>query len=71
MILTVRVMRACAGGTFVLEYEGRPAGNRVQSRLLIEKMQDSMDEDGEPLRVYLAKNGIPIEAAYGRCEARD
>lgn len=70
-MLTVKVMRARRGGRFELEYEGRPDGNRVQVRLLIERMQDEMDADGEPLRVYMAKDGVPIEAAYCLAKARD
>lgn len=70
-MLTVKVMRALPGGSFSLEYEGRPDGNRVQVRLLVERMQDEMDRDGDPLRVYLAKDGVPIEAAYCLNKARD
>lgn len=72
MSITVKVVRAFPGGTFQQEYEGKPDGdNRVHVRLLIERMQDEIDRDGEPLRVYIAKNGVPIEAAYGLNKARD
>jgi hypothetical protein len=72
MSFSVRVVRAFPGGRFQLEYEGRQEGaNRVQMRLIAERLQDDIDRDGEPVRVYVAKHGIPIEAAYCRREARD
>lgn len=70
--LTVQVIRASGAGLFSVEYRGRADGrNRVQLRLVIESMQDDFDDEGEPVRVYIAKDGIPIEAAYCLRGARD
>jgi hypothetical protein len=72
MSLSVRVMRAFPSGRFDLEYEGQQEGaNRVQMRLIAERLQDDFDRDGEPMRVYVVKSGIPIEAAYCLRGARD
>lgn len=70
-MLSIRVVRAHAGGSFSIDYEGRSEGNRVESRLVLERLQTQIDEDGEPLRAYLVRNGVPIEAAFGLREARD
>lgn len=70
--LTVQVIRAHGCGVFSVEYQGRADGrNRVQLRLVVETMQDDFDDEGEPVRVYIAKDGVPIEAAYCLRGARD
>ena len=69
-MLTIQVIRAHRGGVFSIEYEARAPG-RVDARLLLERMQDAFDRDCDPVRAYLAKDGVPIEAAYCRREARD
>ena len=70
-MLSIRVVRAHPGGRFTIDYEGRSEGNRVESRLLLERLQSQIDDDGEPLRAYLVRDGIPIEAAFSLREARD
>lgn len=68
---TIRVVRADDSGTYTVEYEGPSDGNRVETRLMIERLQDTFDRDGDPLRAYMVKSGFIIEAAYGLREARD
>lgn len=69
-MFTIRVMRAHAGGTFSVEYEGPSDGNRVQTRMMVERLQDSFDDEGEPLRAYMVRKGLVIEAAYCLQSAR-
>ncbi len=68
--LRVRVVRAFPDGRFETEYEGLCRGNRVDARLLTERMQSEFDLNCEPLRAYIVRAGVPIEAAFCLREAR-
>lgn len=66
----IRVVRALPHGLFETEYEGICRGNRVDARLIAERMQEEFDRDCEPVRVYVVRDGVPIEASLCRREAR-
>lgn len=68
--LRVRVVRAFPGGRFETEYNGLYKGSRVDARITAERMQEEFDMECEPLRAYVVRNGVPIEAAYCLREAR-
>ncbi len=63
--LCVVVVRAWPRGRFEVDYSSPTKMPRAEVRLLMERMQDEFDAAGEPLRAYLFRDGIPIEAA--RC----
>lgn len=70
-MFAIMVMRAEGGGEFSIEYHAAADGNRVQVRLTCETLQDEFDRNGEPLRAYITRQGVPIEAAYCLRGARD
>jgi hypothetical protein len=62
--LSVVVIRAFPRGRFEIDYSSPTTMPRVHVRALLERMQDEFDAVGEPLRAYLFRDGIPIEAAH-------
>ncbi len=62
--MCVVVVRAFPKGRFEVDYSSPTQMPRVHVRALLERMQDEFDAVGEPLRAYLFRDGIPIEAAH-------
>lgn len=62
--LTVVVVRALPRGRFAIDYESPTKMARAHARVVLEQMQDEFDAACEPLRAYLFRDGIPIEAAH-------
>lgn len=62
--LTVVVMRALPHGRFEIDYSSPTKMPRAHVRVLLERMQDEFDAACQPLRAYLLRDGIPIEAAH-------
>lgn len=67
---SIRVLRYLPGGLIELEYEGKSDGNRVETRLMMERLQDTFDRACDPLRAFLVRDHMMIEAAYCLREAR-
>ena len=62
--LCVVVIRAFPRGRFEVDYSSPTTLPRAQVRALLERLQDEFDAACEPLRAYLVRDGIPIEAAH-------
>lgn len=62
--LLVMVVRAFPRGRFEVDYSSPTTMPRAHVRALIERLQDEFDATAEPLRAYLVRDGIPIEAAH-------
>lgn len=62
--LTVVVVRAFPRGKFEIDYSSPTRMPRAHVRALLERMQDEFDAACAPLRAYLFRDGIPIEAAH-------
>lgn len=62
--LSVVVVRAFPAGVFQIDYTSPTRMPRVHARGLLERLQDEFDAAGAPLRAYLYRDGIPIEAAH-------
>lgn len=69
--LSLLVVRALKRGQFEVDYRSPLQMERADARLLAERMQDEFDSAGEPLRAYLCRDGIPIEAAHCLRSRRD
>ena len=67
----IRVLRYLPAGGISIEYEGPSDGNRVETRLTMESLQDSFDRECEPLRAFMLRDGMYLEAAYCLREARE
>lgn len=65
------VVRALPRGQFEIDYRAPLQIPRVDARILAERMQDEFDQVGEPLRAYVCRDGIPIEAAHCLRSHRD
>lgn len=63
--LLVVVVRAFPRGRFEVDYSSPTSMPRAQVRALLERLQDEFDASCAPLRAYLVRDGIPIEAAHG------
>ena len=63
--LAVMVVRAYPRGRFEIDYCSPAPMPRARAREILERLQDEFDLACEPLRAYLVRDGIPIEAAHG------
>ena len=61
----VVVVRALPAGVFEIDYASPTRMPRAHVRAVLERMQDEFDAVCAPLRAYLFRDGIPIEAAHG------
>jgi hypothetical protein len=69
--LSMLVVRALPRGRFEVDYRSPLPMPRAEARELAERMQDDFDSACEPLRAYICRDGIPIEAAHCLRSRRD